>query len=206
MIFQFLELDVTEELKDAEIEKRKSDFMNNTDLPVKFIELLEIAYDGKRNRDFEIITVELFRKVYGLNAVLLGGGRKPDGIVFTNDYGIIIDTKAYSNGYSKSINQEDEMVRYIEDNQLRDNNRNPIEWWENFPKTISQDNFYFMWISSKFKGRFEEQLSSTYHRTNTKGAALNVEQLLLGADAVIKGKLNISDIPDYLQNKEIIWF
>ena len=55
--------------------------MNNTDLPVKFIELLEIAYDGKRNRDFEIITVELFRKVYGLNAVLLGGGRKPDGIV-----------------------------------------------------------------------------------------------------------------------------
>ena len=40
-----------------------------------------------------------------------------------------------------------------------------------------------MWISSKFIGRFQEQLSSTYHRTNTKGAALNVEQLLLGANA-----------------------
>lgn len=204
--FSIPELDVTEELKDAEIEKRKSDFMNNTDLPVKFIELLEIAYDGKRNRDFEIITIELFRKVYGLNAVLLGGGRKPDGLVSTNDYGIIIDTKAYSNGYSKSISQEDEMVRYIEDNQLRDKNRNPIEWWENFPQAITQDNFYFMWISSKFIGRFQEQLSSTYHRTNTKGAALNVEQLLLGADAIIKGKLNIDDIPDHIENKEIIWF
>lgn len=204
--FTIPELDVTEELKDAEMEKRKSEFMNNTNLPVKFIELLEIAYDGKRNRDFEIITIELFRKVYGLNAVLLGGGRKPDGLVSTNDYGIIIDTKAYSNGYSKSISQEDEMVRYIEDNQHRDKNRNPIEWWENFPKTITQDNFYFLWISSKFIGRFHEQLSSTYHRTNTKGAALSVEQLLLGADAVIKGRLNINDIPDYIENKEIAWF
>ena len=197
---------MTEELKDAEIEKIKSDFMKNTSVPVKFIELLEIAYDGKRNRDFEIVTIELFKKVYGLNAVLLGGGRKPDGVVSTNDYGIIIDTKAYSDGYSKSIGQEDEMVRYIEDNQLRDKHRNPIEWWDNFPKSISEESFYFMWISSKFVGRFQEQLSSTYHRTNTKGAALNVEQLLLGADAVIKGKLNKNDIPDYIKNKEIIWF
>lgn len=204
--FTIPELDVTEELKDAEIEKIKSDFMKNTSVPVKFIELLEIAYDGKRNRDFEIVTIELFKKVYGLNAVLLGGGRKPDGVVSTNDYGIIIDTKAYSDGYSKSIGQEDEMVRYIEDNQLRDKHRNPIEWWDNFPKSISEESFYFMWISSKFVGRFQEQLSSTYHRTNTKGAALNVEQLLLGADAVIKGKLNKNDIPDYIKNKEIIWF
>lgn len=204
--FSIPTLDITKELKDEEIENIKTKFMNNTDLPVKYIELLEIAHDSKRNRDFEIITIELFRKVYGLKAVLLGGGRKPDGIVFTDKYGIIIDTKAYSAGYSKSISQEDEMVRYIEDNQYRDKNRNPTAWWENFPKSISKDNFYFMWISSKFIGQFQDQLDSTYHRTNTKGAALNVEQLLLGADAVMKGKLSIHDIPDFIDNKEIFWY
>ena len=30
-------------------------------IPAKYIELLEIAYDGKRNRDFEIVTAELFK-------------------------------------------------------------------------------------------------------------------------------------------------
>ena len=203
--FSIPELDVTEELKDAEIEERKTHFLNNTNLPIKFVELLEIAYDGNRNRDFEIITMELFRKIYGFGGVLLGGGRKPDGVIFTNDYGVIIDTKAYSNGYSKSIAQEDEMVRYIEDNQLRDTERNPIEWWSNFPATITEDKFYFMWISSKFIGRFHEQLVSTFQRTNSFGAALNVEQLLLGADAIQKGQLSKDDIAEYMRNEEIKW-
>lgn len=43
---------------------------------MKYIELLEIAFDGKRNRDFEIITADLFRNVYGFNSVLLGGGEE----------------------------------------------------------------------------------------------------------------------------------
>ncbi|MBS3201955.1 hypothetical protein J0J80_10585 [Turicibacter bilis] len=196
---------VTKKLKNNAIEKLKAEFMKKTNLDIKYIELLEIAFDGKRNRDFEVITAELFRNVYGFNSVLLGGGRKPDVLAFTDKFGIIIDTKAYGDGYGKSINQEDEMVRYIEDNQFRDVNRNSIEWWNNFDSNISKDNFYFMWISSKFIGQFHEQLESTSSRTKTKGGALNVEQLLLGADAIQKGKLDINQIPDYMNNKEIIW-
>lgn len=133
------------------------------------------------------------------------GGRKPDGLIFTDKFGVIIDTKAYENGYSKSINQEDEMVRYIEDNQLRDTTRNPIKWRTNFDENIESNNFYFMWISSKFVGQFQDQLESTFNRTNIKGAALNVEHLLLGAAAAQNGKLDITKLPTYMNNAEIIW-
>ncbi|HEK9315793.1 TPA: restriction endonuclease, partial [Streptococcus equi subsp. equi] len=192
-----------QELKDEQAEKRKAKFLKETNLPMKYIELLDIAYDGKRNRDFEIVTMELFRNVYRLHSKLLGGGRKPDGLLYQDRFGVIVDTKAYGKGYSKSINQADEMIRYIEDNKRRDENRNPIKWWEAFPDTIPQEEFYFMWVSSKFIGKFQEQLDYTSNETQIKGAALNVEQLLLGADLVLKGQLHISDLPSYFQNKEI---
>jgi hypothetical protein len=203
--FTIPNLKVTTALKDEEGEKHKADFMRRTNLAPKYIELLDIAYDGNRNRDFEMVTAELFRKVYGLNSVLLGGGRKPDGLVFTDKFGVIVDTKAYGKGYSKSINQADEMIRYIEDNQRRNTERNPIEWWADFDENIPQDQFYFMWISSEFVGKFQEQLDYTASQTNTRGGALNVEQLLLGADAVFKGNLDPNDLPKYMNNKEIIF-
>ncbi|MBF0819175.1 restriction endonuclease FokI C-terminal domain-containing protein [Streptococcus acidominimus] len=201
--FSIPELELTKELKNEQSEKRKAKFLKETDLPMKYIELLDIAYDGKRNRDFEIVTMELFRKVYKLHSKLLGGGRKPDGLIYKDDFGIIVDTKAYGEGYSKSIHQADEMIRYIEDNKRRDENRNPVKWWEHFPSIIPQDKFYFMWVSSKFVGKFQEQLDYTANETNTKGAALNVEQLLLGADLVSKGKLNATTLPSYFKNAEI---
>ena len=198
-------LNITKKLKDEAIENLKVEFLNKTRLPMKYIELLEIAYDGKRNRDFEILTADLFKNIYGLNSILLGGSRKPDCVIFTNKFGVIIDTKAYENGYSKSISQEDEMVRYIEDNQYRDKTRNSTEWWEHFDKHIPSDKYYFLWVSSKFTGQFNEQLKSTSRRTNTKGAALNVEQLLLGAAAVKFGTLDINNIQNYINNTEIYW-
>src|SRR5699024_127389 len=99
--FSIPNLNVTTILKDEESEKRKAYFMRHTNLAPKYIELLDIAFDGSRNRDFEMVTAELFRKVYKLDSLLLGGGRKPDGLVFTNKFGMIIDTKAYGEGYSK---------------------------------------------------------------------------------------------------------
>ncbi len=201
--FSIPDLNVTKILKDKAIEDKKAEFLNKTNLSPKFIELLEIAYDGKRNRDFEIITAELFKKAYGLPAIHLGGVRKPDGIIYTKDFGIIVDTKAYSEGYSKNISQADEMIRYIEDNKRRDPNRNATEWWNSFPKTIPQNNYYFLWISSKFVGKFNEQLLYTSNETGINGGALNVEQLLLGADAVQKGLIKSSDICNYLNNRQI---
>lgn len=203
--FTIPNLNLTEELKDKAADELKAKFLKSTRLPMKYIELLDIAYDSKRNRDFEIITADLFKNVYGLDAMHLGGGRKPDGIVHTKDFGIIVDTKAYGNGYSKSISQEDEMVRYIEDNKLRDTNRNPIEWWKNFNPNIPAQSFYFLWVSSKFIGKFDDQIISTYNRTKTFGGALNVEQLLIGAYKVKQGDISVSQIPSFFTNQEIFW-
>ncbi|VEE81583.1 restriction endonuclease FokI C-terminal domain-containing protein [Enterococcus hirae] len=203
--FSIPQLNLTKELKDAALEHKKVQFQQLTQLPMKYIELLEIAYDGKRNRDFEILTADLFKYVYGFESILLGGGRKPDGLIFTDKFGVIIDTKAYSQGYGKSINQEDEMVRYIEDNQQRDETRNSVTWWDNFDDSIPDDSFYFLWVSSKFNGNFQEQLTSTHNRTGINGGAINVEQLLIGAAKVSKGQLDISTLPSYMDNKEIIW-
>src|SRR5699024_10055040 len=198
-------LDVTTILKDEESERIKEHLMQTTDLETKYIELIDIAYDGNRNRDFEIISAELFKKVYGLNSKLFGGARKPDSIVYTDDFGVIIDTKAYSNGYSKSINQVDQMIRYIEDNQRGDPDRNPTKWWLDFSENIPQDKFYYLWISSEFVGRFPEQIEYTSSQTNTRGGALNVKQLLLGANAVLREELDPHSLPNYINNKEVIF-
>ena len=63
---------------------------------------------------------------------------QPDGVLYTagltDNYGIILDTKAYSSGYSLPIAQADEMERYVRENQTRDELVNPNQWWENFEK------------------------------------------------------------------------
>lgn len=203
--FKIPQLNVTSILKNAAIENKKAHFLKVTNLPLKYIELLEIAYDGKRNRDFEIVTSELFKNVYGLHSIHLGGGRKPDGIAFNQNFGIIVDTKAYENGYSKSISQADEMIRYIEDNKRRDKLRNSNGWWEKFDSKIPNNKFYYLWISSKFIGKFAEQLQYTSSQTGVSGGALNVEQLLYGAAKIKDGALGVNDLPMYMKDTEIFF-
>lgn len=201
--FDIPDLDITSELQNIQLEEKKVMFLEKTNLSPRYIDLIEIACDGNRNRDFEIISVELLKNIYGFEGLLLGGGRKPDGIVYTDDYGVIIDTKAYSSGYSKSISEEDKMVRYIMDNKNRDVEINNTRWWEGFSDNIEEDSYYYLWISSKFIGQFESQLTSTFRRTGVNGAALGVEGLLWGADAIMKGNISLEDIPNYMNNSEI---
>lgn len=185
--------------------KTKEKFLNYIDFDTKYIELLEIAYDGRRNRDFEMLTASLFNDVYNMSAEHLGGGRKPDGVAYTNSYGVIFDTKAYKNGYGKNISEADKMIRYIKDNTLRDNKRNSNEWWNVFPKNIPEKSYYFLWISSEFIGKFQEQIDYTYRATDRKGSALNVEQLLIGANEIYNGNITIDSLYKYFNNKEIIF-
>lgn len=203
--FSIPKLNLTEELRDKVIEEQKAIFLQKTKLPLSYIELLEIARDGKRSRDFELITMELFKNIYKINARILGGARKPDGVLYMPEFGVIVDTKAYADGYSKSIAQADEMIRYIEDNKRRDPSRNSTKWWEHFPTSIPANNFYFLWVSSVFVNKFHEQLSYTAQETQTVGAALSVEQLLLGADSVLKGNLTTEKFIDSFKNQEIVF-
>ena len=188
---------------DISSEKLKNHFRRITDLPEKYINLLDIAFDKDRNRDFEIITASLFKEGYGLSSIHLGGQNKPDGVIYNDNFGIILDTKAYGKGYGKYISQIDEMVRYIQDNQERDTFRNPNRWWENFSEFIPKDSYYYLWVSGKFLPTFTEQLKQTNHRSHVNGGGLEVQQLLLGADAVMKGNLDVNDLPKYMKNEVI---
>lgn len=173
-----------------------------TELSHDYIELIEIAQDPSQNRPFEMKVMELFIKEYGFAGAHLGGTRKPDGAMYHDDsYGIIVDTKAYSNGYSLPISQADEMERYVRENTTRNQHINPNKWWEIFPTNI--DEYKFLFVSGYFKGSFENQLERINLSTGIQGGALNVENLLLGAEYLKRGVISLHDIQTKFVNKEI---
>lgn len=168
----------------------KEALMRDTALPAKYYELIDIARDKRRARDFELMTADLLTNVYKFEGTVMGGGRRPDVIVYrANEFGLVIDTKAYKDGYGRNIGEEDKMVRYMLDNREASVERNTNMWWEKFPSGIEQDRFYFLWVSSKFKPNFEKQVKSAIRRSGNRGSSIEVADLLRGADLVAKGQM-----------------
>lgn len=161
----------------------------------EYLALVDLAYDSRQNRLFEVKTMELLIEEYGYQGSHLGGSRKPDGICYTeeiNNYGIIVDTKAYSGGYNVPISQADEMERYIRENQMRDLLSNPNEWWNGFPENINT--FYFMFVSGHFKGNYESNIDRLCRVTETRGGAVDIQKLLLTADKCKAGIMSLDDV------------
>jgi len=184
-------------VKESYIGQKKETIRKNIKhIPKDYLSLVDLAYDKEQNRLFEMKTLELLTEECGYIGTHLGGSRKPDGIIYTsalmNNYGVIIDTKAYSDGYNLPINQADEMQRYIQENQRRDEKDNPNKWWNNFSNDINS--FYFMFVSGHFKGNYQEQIKRIIMITKTKGAAVDVEKLLLTADNIKGGSCSLSDV------------
>lgn len=168
----------------------------------EYLSLIDLAYDSKQNRLFEMKTMDLFINEYGFKGLHLGGSRKPDGIMYTENlnrnYGVIVDTKAYSKGYNLPISQADEMTRYILENQRRNENENPNKWWKHFDDSI--EDFNFLFVSGHFKGNFEEQLKRISLTTSTYGAALSVAMLLICADMILGGLKDLNTLKTEMFN------
>lgn len=160
-----------------------------SNLSHEYLALIDLAYDNKQNRLFEMKTLDLLTEECDYQGLHLGGSRKPDGIIYTDtldeNYGVIIDTKAYSKGYNLPIGQADEMERYIGENQARDDKINPNKWWENFNGDI--EDFYFMFVSGHFKGNFKSQIERISRNKGINGTAVAVANLLLCAEAYKAG-------------------
>jgi len=161
-----------------------------------YLSLVDLAYDSTQNRLFEMKTLELLTEECGYKGTHLGGSRKPDGIIYTHDllnnYGVIIDTKAYSSGYNLPISQADEMQRYILENQRRDEKENTNNWWLCFGDDIGR--FYFMFVSGHFKGRYQEQIVRISQITKTRGVAVAICDLLMVADKVKGSSRSLEDV------------
>ena len=163
-----------------------------THLPHTYLALLDLAYDSTQNRMFEIETVNLLVEECGYQGVHLGGSRKPDGAAYTvgesENYGIILDTKAYSKGYNLPISQADEMERYIGENQTRDPKVNPNEWRKTFPAEL--EDFCFLFVAGHFTGNYKAQLDRISRNKGIPGAAVSVQELLLCAEDYKAGKID----------------
>jgi hypothetical protein len=169
----------------------------------EYLSLVDLAYDSNQNRLFEMKTVELLTNECNYNGLHLGGSRKPDGIIYTENekenYGVIIDTKAYSKGYNLPISQVDEMVRYVEENNKREKERNPNEWWNNFNSDIKQ--FYFSFVSGKFTGNIEEKLQRITIFTDIYGNAMTIATLLYIANEIKAKRMSNKEVVNYFNDK-----
>ena len=170
----------------------------------KYLTLVDYSFQGKDNREFEIFTIDLFTNELEFVGKHLGGTRKPDGIISHNQRGVIIDNKAYSKGFTISRHMADEMIRYVQENDVRREERNSNKWWENFPSEVNLVSFLF--ISSLFKGNINEALNGIKEATNVNGGVLNTENLLYFADALKGGIISKDFFLDKLnENKEVVY-
>lgn len=188
----------------SEITIKKDELREELDtLSHEYLSLVDLSFDSKQNRLFEMKVVELLTKECKYKGLHLGGSRKPDGIIYTSDlsvnYGVIIDTKAYSKGYDLPISQVDEMTRYIEETNRRDKTMNPNEWWNNFNKDV--DEFYFTFISGEFKGNIEEKLERITIRTRRNGAAIAIMSLIKLANDIKAQRMDLKDVKDIFVNR-----
>lgn len=171
----------------------------------EYLSLLDLAFDSKQNRLFEIKAMELFLNECCLHGKHLGGASKPDGVLFTESdenvqFGIIVDMKAYSKGYELPISQRDEMLRYIRENTERNKNINSNEWWKEFPSNLSK--FYFMFVSSFFKGNISEKLENIFTIGKIKGTAMPIATALLLADKIKGMKISLAEFENGICNTE----
>jgi len=169
-----------------------------TSLSHEYLALIDLAYDSKQDRLFEMKALELLTEECKYSGTHLGGSRKPDGVIYTTDldenYGVIVDTKAYSSGYNLPILQADAMVRYITENQTRNEKINSNKWWENIGEDVRV--FYFIFVSGHFKGNYKNQINQIVARTKTSGAAIKISNLLIYADKVKGGAWGHGDVRD----------
>ena len=188
----------------SEITIKKDQLREGLDkLSHEYLSLIDLSYDSKQNRLFEMKVVELLVKECKYNGLHLGGSRKPDGIIYTSNleenYGVIIDTKAYSKGYDLPISQVDEMTRYVVENNERDETRNPNKWWNNFSSDI--DEFYFTFISGEFRGNIDEKLNRISIATNRKGVAIAIISLLKLANEIKAQRMDLNSVRNIFMNK-----
>lgn len=176
-------------------------------LKPELVELVEISRDKNQSRIFEMKVSEILKEHFGFNSLHLGGVSKPDCICWRADiednWGIIIDAKAYKNGFGFPISERDKMIRYVDENEKRDKAVNHNEWWLSFPADLK--NYYFLFVSSEFSKNASDSLNNIYIRTGVKGGALNVEQLLLGANYIAHSR-NYIELEKFLDNTDIRFF
>lgn len=196
--------------KDNVIELKDRLRSNLKNISHDYLELVDLAYSEEVSksaknadaREFEIKTANLLTKELDFKGMRLGDSNKPDVIISYGQYGTIIDTKSYKDGFSVDKSCADEMARYIIHNNNRKANVPTNEWWKNFDDEANT--FSFLFVTSFLTGKFEDNLKEIAANTSTNGGAINIENLLKISDN-LKGKtMEYENFFKLFNNKEII--
>ncbi len=164
-------------------------------VPHDYLILIPISFSSKDSRLFEMKTIELLVDQCGFGGLHLGGANQPDGLIFAQtlmeNYGVIIDTKAYKDGFSIPSTEGDKMMRYVNENRSRNQEHSP-QWWMHFPPELRV--FKFLFVSGKFIGTYETKLKRISELTqNARGAAITSFNLLLLAEEIAKEKITLQN-------------
>lgn len=158
-----------------------------------FFDLLDLCLDKKQSRLFELRIVEILNLI--ITAKHLSGGNRPEIIGYypneNSNECIIMDSKAYANGFSIPAQERDKMIRYITEYNEKDESLNPNKWWENFqsPKYPNRPVVY-AFVSSNFIGNFVDQLNYILLRTKAGGGAITAETLIRKIESVLNPNEN----------------
>ncbi len=166
-------------------------------IPRSFLALIEMSFDRKQSIMFEVKIMELLVQYCGFSGRHLGGSSRPDGAVYCEDYGVIIDAKSYAKGFSIPVSERDKMGRYVYEAFCHPDD-NETRWWVVYPPSIAQ--FLFLFVSSKFVGQFRKQLRALGDRNkqNSPGAAISAGTLLLVSEKIANGTMSLSEFKKYI--------
>ena len=161
------------------------------EIPRDFLVLIEMAFDGSSSTLFEVKIAELLIEHCGFKGGHLGGGSRPDGAFYSDDWGMIVDAKSYKKGFNIPVSECDKMLRYLLDLHNRPQT-NATRWWEIFPDDMRE--FLFMFVSGEFGGGFRNQLRKISENVqNALGAAVSASALLLLAEQIACKKISHQD-------------
>lgn len=173
------------------------------ELDHKYLQAIDIAYKrsnttNHENTLLEVLSADLFTKEMDYHGKHLGGANKPDGFVYDEETGWILDSKAYRDGFAVTAHTTDAMGRYIDQYRDRDDKST---WWEDFPKDLPQT--YFAYVSGFYIGKYQEQLQDFENRKHMKGGLIEVAKLILLAEKYKENKITHDQITRQILNDHI---
>jgi len=167
-------------------------------LPEEYLNLISFSFTAKASRFFETRTYELCKHVMKFEAELLGGPVEPDVLIWYvanvppfHPYGVIIDCKARSGGYSLPIGDRRQMRHYI-------------EIFAPVLRAKGATTTYFLFHTSFLQGGFQSGLKQIRDWTTTPGAAISSRNMLLLADRVASGRCTPQQIEPLFDSLEEI--
>ena len=169
----------------------------------KYLQAIDIAYKrtnttNHENTLLEVLSADLFTKEMDYHGKHLGGANKPDGFVYDDKTGWILDSKAYRDGFAVTAHNTDAMGRYIDQYRDRDDKST---WWKEFPNDLSET--YFAYISGFFIGKYQAQLKDFENRKHIKGGLIEVAKLILLAEKYKENKITHDQITIQILNDHI---